>query len=67
MSHRRDVDEDEDGYLVILQDSRDDDGGNGGREARGEVKCNEYMEMSGSQGQVEYEWMKSLAYENCAK
>ena len=67
MSHRRDVDEDEDGYLVILQDSRDDDGGNGGREAGGEVKCNEYMEMSGSQGQVEYEWMKSLTYENCAK
>ena len=63
----RDVDEDEDGYLVVLQDSRDGNGGNGGREAQGEVKCNEYMEMSGSKGQVEYEWMKSLTYENCAK
>ena len=39
----------------------------GGRDAQGEVKCNEYMEMSGSQGQVEYEWMKSLTYENCMK
>ena len=63
----RDVDEDEDGYLVVLQDSRDGSGGNRGRDAQGEVKCNEYMEMSGSQGQVEYEWMKSLTYENCAK
>ena len=66
-SRERDVDEDEDGYLVVLQDSRDGSGGNGGRDAQGEVKCNEYMEMSGSQGQVEYEWMKSLTYENCAK